>query len=293
MNDIVQDLALINSYSRKELTADEVFVFNVTLCDNDIDRDFERFSAKSLEKLGELFLGKTGIFDHNMKSEGQSARIFKTWLDMPKGALTSDGRPYCSLKARAYMVRTENNKSLIEEIDGGIKKEVSVGCAVEKTVCSICGRDMKSPECDHLKGKEYGGKKCFGTLENPFDAYEWSFVAVPSQRQAGVTKAYSNSAEDGLKSEIKRQKSYIEHLEKYRDEAKEYREALKSEIRKYLCVLLPEVDTGIFSQCFDAMKASELAEFLNGVKKQKSFLSAPEVQLSNKETVKNNNAFII
>ena len=30
------------------------------------------------------------------------------------------------------MVRTQGNRDLIAEIEGGIKKEVSVGCAVER-----------------------------------------------------------------------------------------------------------------------------------------------------------------
>lgn len=170
------DLALINSYSRKELKEDEVYIFNVTLCDNDIDRDFEKFSKASLEKLSELFLGKTGIFDYNIKNEGQSARIFKTWVEEESGKTTADGEPYCSLKAKAYMVRTDTNKALIEKIDGGMKKEVSVGCAVENMICSVCANDMWNPECVHIRGKEYAGKTCFGTLENPFDVYEWSLV---------------------------------------------------------------------------------------------------------------------
>lgn len=283
------DLALINSYSRKELSEEEVYIFNVTLCDNDIDRDFEKFSKQSLEKLSELFLGKTGIFDHNMKSESQSARIFKTWVEQQQNKETADGEPYFSLKAKAYMVRTDANKALIEEIDGGIKKEVSVGCAVESTVCSICQNDMKSTECVHIRGKEYAGKTCYGTLENPLDAYEWSFVAVPSQRCAGVTKAYKYSAQQELEDEIKRQKSYISTLEKYKKQAKQYKNSLKSEIKKQLCALLPQIKISAFDRCFELMETEELSEFLCQLKKQKSFLSAPSVQLSNSKTAKNNN----
>ena len=34
-----KELELINAYSRRKLTKDEVYVFGVVLCDNDIDRD--------------------------------------------------------------------------------------------------------------------------------------------------------------------------------------------------------------------------------------------------------------
>ena len=39
-----RDLALINRWSRKALTAEEVYAFAVRLCDNEIDRDGERFT---------------------------------------------------------------------------------------------------------------------------------------------------------------------------------------------------------------------------------------------------------
>ena len=38
------ELEQINKYTRRELKEDEVYVFPVVLCDNEIDRDGERFS---------------------------------------------------------------------------------------------------------------------------------------------------------------------------------------------------------------------------------------------------------
>ena len=85
------------------------------------------------------------------------------------------------------MVRTAGAETLIAEIEGGIKKEVSVGCAVERRVCSICGGDPEA--CGHQKGERYGGQLCFASLEGASDAYEFSFVAVPAQPMAGVVKS--------------------------------------------------------------------------------------------------------
>lgn len=39
-----EDLKKINKYTRREFDADSLYVFTVILCDNDIDRDFEKFS---------------------------------------------------------------------------------------------------------------------------------------------------------------------------------------------------------------------------------------------------------
>ena len=54
----------INKFTRRPLKENEVYVFSVILCDNEVDRDCERFSDEALEALKSSFTGKTGIFDH-------------------------------------------------------------------------------------------------------------------------------------------------------------------------------------------------------------------------------------
>ena len=188
------DLELIGALARRPLGAEEVYTFSVRLCDNEIDRDFERFTLQTLEELAPLFVGKAGIFDHQWSARGQAARIYKTQVVREGPQLTRAGDGYCWLKGWAYMVRTEGNRDLIAEIEGGIKREVSVGCAVERVVCSICGQELDS--CPHEKGEEYDGQVCHGVLTGAADAYEWSFVAVPAQRKAGVIKSAGRRLED-------------------------------------------------------------------------------------------------
>ncbi|MBO5382869.1 MAG: hypothetical protein J6A30_01065 [Ruminococcus sp.] len=187
-------LSKINSFTRRSFSADEVYIFDVILCDNEIDRDTERFSHKALCKLQTLFVGKTGITDHNAKSENQLARIFDTQLVTDNQRLTSYGEPYEYLKASVYMIRTDANKDLISEIDGGIKKEVSISCSAGKRICSVCDKDKSAEGCNHVKGKNYNGKPCHIILDDITDAYEWSFVAVPAQINAGVTKHFSEES---------------------------------------------------------------------------------------------------
>lgn len=180
------ELDIINRFARKPLEESEIYAFTVTLCDNDIDRDYERFSDEALSELCSLFVGKTGIFDHSHKAENQTARIFSCRVLNGDGK-TLDGRAYKYLSARAYMLRSEKNAELIREIDAGIKKEVSVGCKIEERRCSVCGKS-RLEDCTHKAGKKYKGALCHTVLSNATDAYEWSFVAVPAQRRAGVVK---------------------------------------------------------------------------------------------------------
>ncbi len=191
-----ETLEKINKFTRREFKEDEIYSFPVTLCDNDIDRDCERFSDEALISMSKLFIGKSGIFDHDPRSSNQTARIYDTEVVTDPQRLTKDRRQYKYLKAQAYMIRTNDNKSLIEEIEGGIKKEVSVSCSALKRICSICGSDKTKSPCEHMKGHDYGSGECHIILDDITDAYEWSFVAVPAQTNAGVTKKYNPEKEE-------------------------------------------------------------------------------------------------
>ena len=171
-------LEAINAQARAKMTAEQVYVFSLRLCDDQIDRDGERFDTAALPALAEMFIGKTGIVDHKWSSDSQVARIFSAEV------VREDSVSY--IKAWAYIRRGGNADEVIADIEAGIKKEVSVGCSMGRSVCSICGGDYGV--CGHQKGEYYDGQLCCAILQEPMDAYEFSFVAVPAQREAGVLK---------------------------------------------------------------------------------------------------------
>lgn len=190
------ELEAINALSGTSLTQEDVYLFAVRLCDNQTDRDMEYFSRQDLEELAQLFVGKTGIFDHSWSAKDQTARIYRTEVVEEPGLVSEAGEPGCYLKGYAYMLRTADNAGLIAEIDGGIKKEVSVSCAVSGCLCSICGNDIHDrTACSHVKGRVYEGRRCIVRLAQPTDAFEWSFVAVPAQPRAGVVKGLRRGGE--------------------------------------------------------------------------------------------------
>jgi len=137
--------------------------------------------------------------DHNPKAESQIARIYKTEVVQGQGTAKT-GEPYAQLIAHCYMAKTDSNKDFISDIEAGIKKEVSIGCAVQSIVCSICGADNRVTACAHYNGNTYSGQVCYKKLVNPTDAYEVSFVAVPAQKDAGVTKSYGGKPSKELKT---------------------------------------------------------------------------------------------
>ena len=241
-----EELDQINRFSKAELTADQVYTFSVRLCDNEVDRDFERFGTEDLERLGELFLGKSGIFDHQWSAKGQTARIYRTEVVREPGTVTAAGDEYRWLKGWAYLMRTEKNQELITEIEGGIKKEVSVGCSMGRSVCSVCGAENGA--CGHAKGQMYGGKLCFMELKDPKDAYEWSFVAVPAQPRAGVVKRFGTEGPE------------LRVLRTQAEMGQRYLMALRREVVRLAMLADGSLDGNIFAKAAGRLEEAELLE---------------------------------
>lgn len=289
--DISEEMALVNTYSRRELSADEVYLFSVVLCDNDVDRDNERFTVESLFELEKLFVGRTGIIDHDPTAKNQKARIISCKVESVEGMKTALGDALFRLTARAYIRRTEANSELIEAIEAGIVKEVSVGCSVAKTVCSVCRNEMRSPLCNHIKGRAYNGEKCYGELCEPTDAYEFSFVAVPAQRAAGVIKTgikeknmetiktLLESEKDIFlaKSDMESLRAYVGELEKKAQYADAYRAELCERLKKNVAGMQLRIDYDTSKSIIEKLDVKELQALIKAFEIQPAEQVAPQL----------------
>lgn len=307
-----EELEKINKFARRPLSPEELYVFSVVLCDNEIDRDFERFSTNALEKMAPMFVGKTGIFDHSGKAHDQIARIFECKAEKVDNAVTKRGEPYCRLVARVYTIKCDSTKDFILSLDAGIIKEVSVGCSMGASYCSICATDRRSSHCEHKKGRFYrkNGVKylCHNVLDNPLDAFEWSFVAVPAQPKAGVIKAYGDkditfNADEIITDCIKNYSSndnvtlsakqvsalceVIDELEQLAKNGMEYKSFLINEVSRLGGLLYPEMDNVLYEKATDNMSVEELVKTKETLTKQLDSVYPISLQLDvKKEDVK-------
>lgn len=191
VGDISSDLELINEHTVKPLTADEVYVFKVVLCDNDIDRVNDKMTDEFLAEYAQASKGLTGLKDHDWESDNQLARLYDTEVVTDESQLTRLGEPRKYVLGKAYTLT--KYQDYIDKINAGLLKESSVSFDSVEDTCSICGA-ITTKDCDdvaicpneHIMGQIYDGKLCYNSINKLRDAYEWSLVAVPCQRNSGI-----------------------------------------------------------------------------------------------------------
>ena len=144
--------------------------------------------------------------------------------------------------------------------------------------CSICEADNTKTYCEHRAGEEYDGKTCYKALDDPKDAYEISFVAVPAQPEAGVTKDYggkkgSSSAADAheeIASNFCRQRIKMEVSDMPKssdftrdDFRKKFSDALKTndeeKVAEVFCSFAEEMRKGIENDYLEYQKTKDNA----------------------------------
>jgi hypothetical protein len=275
-------LEKICRYTRRRFGADELYTFPVALCDNEVDRDGERFTIAALRKLAELFVGKTGVLDHDPKAANQTARIYDCRVETDETRRTSCGEPYTRLIAEAYLPRTDANREFIAALEAGIRKEVSVGCAVRSVTCSICGADLRTGSCEHRRGERFGGKLCCAVLDDPSDAYEWSFVAVPAQREAGVLKRFGGldgsavlkalrcASGETVLTPAQREALLTEfdRVEQQATDGREYRASLEKDFLRYGALAQPELPLGSLKSAAKALGTQDLKNWGEAFRRQ-------------------------
>lgn len=183
------DLELINKYTRTPLTEQDVYLFDVILCDNDIDRVYDKMSDDFLNQLSDKSKTLTGLKDHDWESNNQLSRLYDT--EVIEDGVNSLGETRRYVLGKAYTLSKYSD--YIEKINAGLLKEVSVSFESVGDTCSICGEhtnkgagDLATCKNNHIAGHEYDGKLCYNNLNTLTDTYEFSLVAVPCQRNAGI-----------------------------------------------------------------------------------------------------------
>lgn len=174
------EMEKIQSFSLVDLKREELAVFRMNLCNDQIDRHSSRFPAKELRTINEMIVGKPTLVNHDM-SEPVVGRFFDSRLaTVPTGPHSiSVSKEALSVQPSTYMLRGAGNDDLIKHIEAGILSATSIGFAFEHPECSICSCDIRA--CAHWEGEDYDGEVCHYIMNGVTDVFEGSIVALGSQ----------------------------------------------------------------------------------------------------------------
>lgn len=174
------DLAKIQRFALTELKAEDLAVFRMNLCNDQIDRHASRFPKEELEAINRMIVGKPTMVNHDMNALPRG-RFFDS--RMAKGSTgphsISEAKGALFVQPSTYMLREPENESFIRNIEAGIYSGTSIGFAFDRPECSVCGCDLR--ECAHWPGEEYDGEACHYIMHGVSDVFEGSIVPLGSQ----------------------------------------------------------------------------------------------------------------
>jgi hypothetical protein len=175
-------LAAINKFTRRPVTAEEVYVGRAELANDVHDKSGERFPPPYLERFAETIVGAPVLEAHDKKRSGVG-KWFGASVDRH-----ADGSAH--LITDFYL---DAKSDLARRVDLGIASDVSIGVMVPKMAraCDLCGKAYEGG-CTHNVLEEYGGKTCtltYGGDVRRVRAIEGSFVGVGCQHGAQVMRA--------------------------------------------------------------------------------------------------------
>jgi hypothetical protein len=198
-------LAKINGFALKELTADDVYVRKFLLCHSAVDRDRERFPEAILDDFAATLPGKSLLAVHDRRSlplglwfdtatEEMSVEQFKSLTGVtatvPAGKATVK-----VLWAWSYLLQKEFNAQVMENMDAGIYRHVSIGFAAADIVA------IKTETNGPVLYYEYVG---------PGEAQEGSLVWLGAQPGATTQKVLKD--QDITQQEVSNMKILVAML---------------------------------------------------------------------------------
>lgn len=182
------DLAAINKFSLRELSASEVYTRSMILAHNAIDRDGDVFDSALLDDFSRTLPGKGLFVKHPRSIDGDSgpgigcfyaAKIItisqeaaRTLLKQPDLRWPTPDEMAILLEASFYIM-TVGNAELIAKIDGGIATYASIGFTAQQRVDVV----------------DANGSVIAHRLLSPGEALEGSLVWLGAQPGARIHKS--------------------------------------------------------------------------------------------------------
>ncbi len=184
----------INRFALRPLAEEEVAVFTLDLCNNEVDRHYSRFPEEELERINRMTPGRPLMERHDLSGSLPRGTFFRSRLHR------EDRR--VSVRPEVYVLRAPGNRDFILNIEGGVYRETSIGFSFRRPECSVCGKDLRT--CAHVPGRRYGDKVCHFVMRDVLEVLEGSVVPAGSQgtrfiaQQREEARAFPAAATEAL-----------------------------------------------------------------------------------------------
>jgi hypothetical protein len=178
----------VNRFALRPLAPDEYAVFTLDLCHNQIDRHFSRFPNEELEVINRLVPGRPLMERHDLKGSLPRGTFFRSELHRDGDLL--------SVRPDVYVLRTRENAGFIQNIEGGVYRETSIGFSFQTPECSVCHKDLRT--CDHIPGRSYGAQTCHYIMRGVLEVIEGSVVPAGSQGTSFIAQERALPLEHAL-----------------------------------------------------------------------------------------------
>jgi len=182
----------VNKFTLRPLSRDEFAVFTMDLCNNQIDAHYSRFPVEELESINAMVPGRPFMERHDTKGTLPRGTFFRSRLH------EEEDTDYVSVRPDVYVLRTDENRGLIANIEGGVYRATSIGFSFMHPECSVCHKDIRA--CDHIPGRRYNDELCHYIMRDVVSVLEGSVVFSASQgtgfvnaRQTGVRPTVSEA----------------------------------------------------------------------------------------------------
>lgn len=158
-----EQLAKINKLTKRELSADEVFVFSgKSAGDLMIPSRYMRLSPELLKVMvDDAKKGVSFMLNHNWANWGGIQAVpFGKVFDGRLEKSNNEGETV-ELHLDKYIVRDDevvdgvSANALIKKIETGVLSDTSIGWGTDIMVCSICNMNYYGGKCSHWKGRKY------------------------------------------------------------------------------------------------------------------------------------------
>jgi hypothetical protein len=196
-------LAQIRPFFLRDFEPEGIYIRQMMLANDQVDRSGERFDTGYLQRFAETIIGKSVLVGHDY-GNAPIGRFFDASVER-------DEQGWQWVAPWFYMPVSAGNELERDNIDAGVWSYVSIGAAVDYggLICDIChapyyywlANDESAPQCPHIVGEAYDGTVCTATWTaersnmNRVEAVEGSIVYLGCQYEAAVSKSATQSDE--------------------------------------------------------------------------------------------------